>query len=180
MADIKNYKPKTNSLTSGQVLMCDYDFEDGKLIAKEMMDILCLDMVEKGLVTRSVTLHIGYSNSLKIQPAHGSISPDVPTNADSILVPLIADLYDRVIERRFPIRRVNISCNNVTEDVRQYEQLSLFDDSQKTEKNNRIQKALIKIKKQFGINAVFKGMDLEESATTLERNKQIGGHKSGE
>ncbi len=180
MADIKNYKPKTNCLTSGQVLMRDYDFEDGKLIAKEMMDTLCLNMVEKGLVTKSVTLHIGYSNSLKIQPAHGSISPDVPTNADSILVPLIVKLYNRIVDPRFPVRRINISCNNVTEAVQKYEQLSLFDDSQKIEKNNRIQKALIKIKNQFGKNAVFKGMDLEESATTLERNKQIGGHKSGE
>ncbi len=180
MADIKNYKPKTNCLTSSQVLMCDYNFEDGKLIVKEMMDSLCLDMVEKGLVTKSVTLHIGYSNSLKMLPAHGSISPDIPTNADSILVPLIVDLYNRIIDPHFAIRRVSISCNNVTEQVKQYEQLSLFDNSQKTEKNNRIQKALIKIKKQFGKNAVFKGMDLEENATTLERNKQIGGHKSGE
>ena len=180
MADIKNYKPKTNCLTSGQVLMRDYDFEDGRLIVKEMMDSLCLDMVEKGLVTKSVTLHIGYSNSLKIQPAHGSISPDVPTNADNVLVPLIVELYQSIVEPRFHIRRINISCNNVTAEEQQYEQLSLFDDSQKLEKNNRIQKALIKIKKQFGKNAVFKGMDLEESATTLERNKQIGGHKSGE
>ncbi len=180
MADIKNYKPKTNCLTSGQVLMCDYGFEDGKLIVKEMMDSLCLDMVEKGLVTKSVTLHIGYSNSLKIQPAHGSISPNMPTNADSILVPLTVELYNRIIDPRFAIRRVNISCNNVTEAEKEYKQLSLFDDTQKIEKNNRIQKALIKIKKQFGKNAVFKGMDLEENATTLERNKQIGGHKSGE
>lgn len=180
IADIKNYKPKTNCLTSGQVLMKDYEFKDGKLIVKEMMDSLCLDMVEKGLVAKSVTLHIGYSNSLKKQPAHGSISPDVPTNADNVLVPLIVELYQRIVEPRFPIRRINISCNNVMAEEQQYEQLSLFDDSQRLEKNNRIQKALIKIKKQFGKNAVFKGMDLEENATTLERNKQIGGHKSGE
>lgn len=180
MADIKNYKPKSNCLTSGQVLMRDYGFEDGKLIVKEMMDSLCLDMVEKGLVAKSVTLHIGYSNSLKIPPAHGSISHKVPTNADSILVPLITELYDRITDRRFPIRRVNISCNNVTAQEQQCQQFSLFDDSKKAEKNNRIQKALINIKKQFGKNAVFKGMDLEECATTLERNKQIGGHKSGE
>ncbi len=179
MADIKNYQPKTNCLTSGQVLMRDYTFEEGKLIVKEMMDLLCLDMVEKGLVTKSLTLHIGYSNSLKIQPAHGSISPDIATNADSILVPLIANLYSRIADPRFTVRRINISCNNVTA-KQQYEQLSMFDDFDKLDKNSRIQKAVIKIKKQFGKNAVFKGMDLEESATTLERNKQIGGHKSGE
>lgn len=180
MADIKNYKPKTNCLTSGQVLMRDYSFDEGRLIVKEMMDLLCLEMVEKELVTKSVTLHIGYSNSLNVQPAHGSISTDVPTNADRILVPLIVELYNRIIEPRFDIRRVNITCNNVTEAEKEYEQLSLFDDVQKTEKNNRIQKTLIKIKKRYGKNAVFKGMDLDENATTLERNRQIGGHKSGE
>lgn len=180
MADIKNYKPKTNCLTSGQVLMRDYSFDEGRLIVKEMMDLLCLEMVEKELVTKSVTLHIGYSNSLNVQPAHGSISTDVPTNADRILVPLIVELYNRIIEPRFDIRRVNITCNNVTEAEKEYEQLSLFDNVQKTEKNNRIQKTLIKIKKRYGKNAVFKGMDLDENATTLERNRQIGGHKSGE
>lgn len=57
MSDIKNYHPKTNSISSGQVLSCDYTFEDGKLIAKEMADILCLELVEKALVTDSITLH---------------------------------------------------------------------------------------------------------------------------
>mgnify|MGYP002508801812 CR=1 FL=1 len=51
IADIKAYKPDTNCLSSGQVLSCDYPFEEGKLIVKEMMDLLCLDMVEKKLVT---------------------------------------------------------------------------------------------------------------------------------
>ncbi len=180
MKDIKNYKPKTNCLTSGQVLMRDYSFEEGKIVVKEMMDLLCLDMVEKGLVTKSLTLNIGYSNFLKMQPAHGSISADVPTNADSILVHLIVELYNKIVDSKFPIRRVNISCNNVMAEEKQYKQLSMFDNFEKLEKNSKIQKTLIKIKKEFGKNAVFKGMDLEEGATTLERNKQIGGHKSGE
>ena len=58
IADIKNYKAHTNSISSGQVLSREYDYEEGKLIVKEMTDLLCLDLVEKHLVTSSVTLHI--------------------------------------------------------------------------------------------------------------------------
>ncbi len=180
MADIKNYKPKSNCLTSGQVLMCDYGFEDGRIIVKEMMELLCLDMVEKGLVTKSITLYVGYSNTLNMEPARGSAAVDIPTNADSRLVPLAAELYGRIVNPLHPIRRVNISCNGVTEEKKEYVQLSLFDDSTEKEKSRKIQNAIIGIKKQFGKNAVFKGIDLGENATTLERNRQIGGHKSGE
>lgn len=180
MADIKMYKPKTNCLTSGQVLMCDYSFEDGEIIVKEMIDALCLEMVEKGVETKSVTLYVGYSNSLKIEPARGSIGTDSPTSADAVWIPLITELYRKIVNPEYPIRRVNISCNNVTDEQKEFRQLSLFDEPEKVEKNREIQKALINIKKQFGKNAVFKGLDLEENATALERNRQIGGHKSGE
>ena len=54
MADIKAYKPKSNSISSGQVLGCDYNFEDARLVVKEMADQLCLELVDKGLVTDSV------------------------------------------------------------------------------------------------------------------------------
>ena len=58
IADIKAYKPKNNSLTSGQVLMRDYSFEEGWLIIREMMDLMCLDLVDKDLVTGSVTIYV--------------------------------------------------------------------------------------------------------------------------
>ena len=47
MADIKNYKAKTNCFSSGQVLMRDYSFTEARIIIKEMLDLLCLDMVSK-------------------------------------------------------------------------------------------------------------------------------------
>ena len=64
MADIKGYRSKSNCLSSGQVLMRDYDFDEGRLIVREMMDLMCLDLVDKKLVTSSVTIYVGYSNSL--------------------------------------------------------------------------------------------------------------------
>ena len=60
MKDIKNYKPERNSVGTGQVLSCPYNFEKTKLIVKEMLDLLALDLVEKGLVTNQIVLTIGY------------------------------------------------------------------------------------------------------------------------
>ena len=177
MQDIKEYKAQSNGISSGQVLMRDYSYEEGKLVVKEMMDLLCLELVEKGLVTSSVTLHVGYSNRLNVKSAHGTVSLDTETNADIILVPEIIKLYERIVNPDYPVRRFNLSCNHVIpEEFRQY---NLFVDAEDLERNRRMQKAVLEIKHKFGKNAVLKGMNLEESATTRERNRQIGGHKSG-
>lgn len=178
MEDIKNYKAQTRCMTSGQVLMRDYEHEEGKLIVKEMMDLLCLDMVEQGLVTQSVTLHMGYSNELKIPPVHGTVSFTTQTNSARTIIPQVEVLYERLKNPEFPIRRVNICCNRVVEEG--YRQYDLFSDPVELERENRMQKAVIGIKRRFGKNAILKGMNLEEGAMTRERNHQIGGHRSGE
>ena len=178
IADIKAYKARSNCLTSGQVLSRDYDHEEGRLIVKEMMDLLCLDLVDKGLVTDSVTLQIGYSNALKMDAVRGTISLTSPSSASRIWLPKISQLYDQIKNPMISMRRVNVSCNRVVEEG--YTQYDIFMDSAEMEKEQKIQKAMLGIKKKFGKNAILKGMNLEEGATTLERNKQIGGHRSGE
>ncbi len=177
IADIKAYKPKSNSISSGQVLMCDYNFEEGRLIVKEMADVLCLDLLDKNLITDSITLQVGYSNRLDLPPARGTASLPFETNADKIVIPAIVELYEKIVNPNYPIRRVNMSCNRVvTEEYRQY---NFFADMEELEKDRRVQKAVLEIKKKFGKNAVLRGMNLEDAATTVERNRQIGGHKSG-
>ncbi|MBQ3516073.1 MAG: DNA repair protein [Lachnospiraceae bacterium] len=178
MEDIKKYKAQSRCLTSGQVLMRDYEHEEGKLIVKEMMDLLCLDMVEKGLVTQSVTLHMGYSNELKIPGVHGTVSFTTPSNSARSIIPQVEALYERLKDPALPIRRVNICCNRVTEEG--YRQYDLFSDPVELEREHKMQQAVIGIKRKFGKNAILKGMNLEEGAMTMERNLQIGGHKSGE
>lgn len=178
IADIKAYNPRTNCLTSGQVLSCDYPYDKGLLIVKEMTDLLCLDLVEKNLVTRSVTLHVGYSNHLNIPAAHGTASLETETNSDLIIIPAVTALYQRIVNPGYQIRRVNISFNNVMPE--EYYQYSIFVDADELERNRRIQQAVISIKNKFGKDAILKGMNLEEGAMTRERNHQIGGHKSGE
>jgi len=178
IADIKNYHTRTKSITSGQVLMCDYNYEDGKLIIKEMADLICLDLVEKKLLTKSITLHVGYSNRLNVPPAHGTVNLGDDTNADMIIIPAMMKLYEEIINPNYDIRRVNISCNNVIPE--EFHQYSFFTDAADLERNHKIQEAVIELKHKFGKDAVMKGMNLEEKGTTRERNHQIGGHRSGD
>ena len=177
MADIKSYKSSAKSLSSGQVLMRDYNFEEGKLIVKEMIDLLSLDLVSQNLVTKSVSLNIGYSISNEMPPARGSVSLETAVNSDKVLRDELVKLYDRIVDRYTPIRRVNISCNNVSKE--EYVQFSFFDDVEALEKERKIQLVVVELKKKYGKDAVLKGMNFSDAATTIERNHQIGGHKSG-
>jgi DNA polymerase V len=92
----------------------------------------------------------------------------------------IAELYDRIVDEETPIRRVYINCNNVHK-YEEEKQLNFLEIAKEEElsKERGMQTAINEIRTRFGKNAMFKGMDLEEAATTLERNLQIGGHKSG-
>ena len=177
IAAIRSYKARTNCLTSGQVLGCDYSFEDAKLIVKEMMDLLCLEMVEKNLVSDSVTLQVGYSRQLAVESSRGTASLDAETNADIILVPAVSALFERIANPKLAIHRINISVNHVIEE--EYRQYSMFTDVQELERNRKLQTAMLDIKKKFGKNAILKGINLQEASTMQERNQQIGGHKSG-
>ena len=206
IADIKNYRPKTNSLSNGQVLMRDYTFDEGRTIIREMTDQLCLDLVSKGLVTDSVTISVGYarpSGSFKAALGNadvslrdtyfgpregGTVRFEGGSCEESVIVPEVVALYDRIMDRSRDIRRVTISCNNVRKDEGT-RQISLFDiaesahskDKQEVlEKDKKIQQAIIDIKEKYGKNAMVKGMNLHDESTGMERNRQIGGHKSGE
>lgn len=176
MADIKAYKSKSNSISSGQVLGCDYDYEKGLLIVKEMADLLCLELVDKGLVTDSITLYVGYSNRLEKKSAHGTTSMTVTTSSAKQIMDYTQELYKKIVDRHTPVHRVYLTFNNVDE---MYQQYDLFTDPAELEREHKMQKAMLDIKEKFGKNAILKGMNLQEGATTMERNRQIGGHKSG-
>lgn len=178
IADIKHYQSKSQSLCRGQVLPCDYPFDQGLLIVKEMMDLICLELVDKDLVSNSVTLQVGYSGAFgPVDSAHGTASVSTPVNADTVWVPAIESLYRRIVRSDVPIRRVSISCNDIrSEQALQY---TLFDDPESLQRNRQLQKTLNGLHRRFGRNAVLKGMNYQQGATTRERNHQIGGHRSG-
>lgn len=178
IADIKAYQPKSSSLSNGQVLARDYSYEECRLIIKEMTDVLCLDMMAADVVTDSVSLMIGYSAASGLKPASGSLSLPSGTNLYDKLIPHVLKLYEKIADRNQPIRRLNLSCNRLANEA--YVQYDLFSDPDRTERAYKMQKTALEIKKRFGKNALVRGMDLEDAATTMERNRQIGGHKSGE
>lgn len=177
IADIKAYRPKNTSFSSGQVLPRDYEYEEGALVVKEMADLLCLDLVNQGLVTSHISLVIGYSNQKCFEPAKGSTTLRSATSSNRRLLSYVEQLYRRIVRPGAYIRRITLTYTGVmTED---YQQFDLFSDPEETEKDVKAQRAVISIKQRYGRNAILKGMNLEESATTIERNGQIGGHKSG-
>ncbi len=216
IADIKAYKPETNSICSGQVLQTPYSFEKGRLIVWEMTDLLVLDLVEKGLVTDQMVLTIGYDIENLTDPeirkkykgpvttdrygrqtpkhAHGTVNLKYATSSTKLIMKAVMELYDQIVRRELLIRRVTVAANCVIpaercQETATYEQLDLFTDyealqkqSEKTqadlEREKKMQLAILDIKKKYGKNAILKGVNLEKGATTIERNRQIGGHKA--
>lgn len=177
IADIKNYQSENHSLSRGQVLMRDYTFDEAKLIVKEMADLLCLDLVDKGLITNSLTLTIGYSRHCASSSANGTTRLAQDTSSNRLILPAITELFERIADPSCLIRRITLNCNNVRPE--EYHQYNFFVDSDMLLKDRKMQEAALAIKKRFGKNAILKGMNLEDAATTIERNRQIGGHKSG-
>lgn len=177
IADIKAYRPKSNSLSSGQVLPTDYTFDKARLAVKEMADLLSLELAGRQMVTDSVTLHAGYSGRFDKKPAHGTEHMGTPTNSSRRIIERTAALYDRIVDPHTSLRRITITFNHVTDNA--FEQYDLFTDPAASERERHLQKALLDIKEKFGKNSIVRGMDLLEGATTIDRNRQIGGHKSG-
>ncbi len=174
--DIRAYTSSTHSLTQGQVLMRDYDFDEGLVIAKEMMDVMCLDMVDKGLVSKSFSLMVGYSKSCPLPAAKGTFSLDTESNASFILLSQIEELYRRIVNPSYLIRRMYVVANGVIPE--EYMQYSFFTSPEDLERDRKMQKAVLEIKNKFGKNAILKGLNFEKGATTRDRNNQIGGHKA--
>ena len=207
ISDIKAYRPENSSLSSGQVLQEPYEFDKAKLVYKEMADLLSLDLVEKKLVTDQIVLTVGYdTGNLKKdykgavetdrygrkmpKYAHGSENIGRFTASTKLITQVAMSLFDRTVDKNLLVRRMYIVANHVVTEAQaakesEYEQLDFFTDAKKNEdeesslkKEKDMQKAIVKIKQKYGKNAIVKGMNLEEGATALERNRQIGGHKA--
>ena len=174
--DIKRYAPKSNSISNSQVLFEDYNYEDAFLVVKEMVELNVLRLVEKHLVTDHISLCIGYSQTVGGGATGGQRKLTVRTNSLSILMDeFIRLFYDRTIKNR-PIRTISISFGNVLDEY--YESYDLFSDIEAIEEERNLQHALIEIKHKYGKNAVLKGMNKLDKATTIKRNTLVGGHNA--
>jgi DNA polymerase V len=217
IAEIKAYRPESNSIGSGQVLQQPYDFEKDKLIVREMTDLLVLDLVEKRLVTDQIVLTVNYDIENLKEPerakrykgeittdyygrrvpkhAHGSANLGRKTSSTKVIMDAMMDLYDRIVDPDLLVRRVNVVAGRVMDEgtvpkeESGFEQMDLFTDhaaekerrqreENRLKRERKLQETVLQMKKKYGKNAILKGMNLEEGATAMERNRQIGGHKA--
>ena len=196
MEYIKSYRPVTSSLSSGQVLTRPYKADEAALIVREMTDLLALDLVDKKLVTDQLVLHIGYENGAAKgykgpvvadwygrptpKPAHGSVNLPGATSSTTLIMKAAMELFDRIIDPSLQVRRIYVVASHVLpEEKADGLQLDLFDEAPvDLARERRQQEAILEIRRRFGKNAILKGMNFEEGATTRDRNNQIGGHKA--
>ncbi len=209
---IKAYKPQNNCLSSGQVLICPYDYEKTKIIVKEMIELLCLDLVAKKIVTNQIVLTIGYDAENLTNPdirkkykgevttdyygrkipkhAHGTENLGCYTSSAQRIMKAAVELFDRIYNKNLLARRISVTANFVIDEAEgdrrnSCRQLSIFDnedaaicEKQKLNRERRLKETEIALQKKYGKNAILKGTDLQEGATTKERNGKIGGHKA--
>ena len=165
IALVKQYKPGTSCISSGQVLQCPYDFERGKLVIKEMADFLALDLVEKRLVTDQIVLTVGYDMENLADAgrrraykgevtvdrygrripkhAHGTANLRAQTSSTEEIMRAALKLYENIVNPNLLIRRVNITANNLMEEDRAQEkeekfvQMDLFTDYRAMEQQKK-------------------------------------------
>ena len=153
ISDAKNYKPLKNSISSGQVLHCAYDYNKAKLVVREMVDSLTLDLVDKHLISNQFVLTIGYDVENLLNPqiaslyhgeittdnygrsipkhAHGTANIDHRTSSTSIITSEVMKLYDKIVNRHLLIKKINLTaCDVVNENCQDNvvitKQLDLF------------------------------------------------------
>ena len=194
IADIKKAKPRNRSTGEGQVLQDPYPFDKARLVVREMVDTVSMTLIAHDLVTNAMVLTVGYDrenvdkgiyHGVTVtdfygrtipKPAHGTASIGYYTSSQSVIADAVMKLFDRIVDPKLTVRRLNLVAADIVD--ASHEQYDLFTDVQKQEKEKKRLKAELLIKKRFGKNAIVKGMDLQEGATTIERNGQIGGHRA--
>ncbi len=196
MQDIKNYRSTGHSLSNGQVLPRPYPYPEARLVFREMIEVLCSDLFAKNLVTRSCSWWVSYDHkSLEVCPNYeGPVTLDFygrlhPKHTGGVvryhtftasLPEIEASLvkqFDARTDHRLLFRRLGVCAQDISEDLGIY-QLDLFTDYEAQERDRRLMQVMLEVRRKYGPNAVFKGINLLEGATTLERNQQIGGHRA--
>ena len=162
-----------------------------------MADLLCADLFSKDLTTQALTWWVSYDpESLNECPAytgpvtvdfyghvlpknaHATVRLRIRTNSKSLILDALTKSFEQKIDHRLLVRRLGISANDTREDDG-YRQLDLFTDFEALQREKNMQRAMLTVRRRYGLNAVVKGMNLLEGATTIERNQQIGGHRAG-
>lgn len=204
IADIKAYCPENSSLSSGQVLQTPYTFEKARICIVEMADSIAMKLVENGLVTNQISIAVVYDpcnlndyetagrytgryvknhyGKIMPEPSKKTVNLDCFTSSGILIMQKVSAMFREIAYENLLVRRLFVFANNVVSKDRAAElsgQLLLFGENQiNSDRENKVQTAVLKIKRKYGKNAVLRAVDLEEGATAVLRNGQIGGHKS--
>lgn len=199
IADIHAYRPKAHSTCNGQVLPCDYSFEEARTVLREMVDGTVLDLVEKGLACGHISLFVGYAagsgayddgegqggetfvgehgtRRVGRSMPHASASRKLSerTNSRAALTERFLGLFDEIVDPNRPIRRINVGTGDLVPE--ELATLTLFSDVEREQAEHRLAEATLAVKRKFGKNALLRGTSFKEKATARERNVQVGGH----
>lgn len=196
MAQIKAYRPSGHSLSNGQVLGCSVDAQTGLLLAKEMVERVALDLVDKRSVARGLLVWVGLDLTAEEKKwvrrvgargavmgpgAHAAQSFLEPTDSRRVMLDALERIWPRVAEATDgrKIKRIGVCLDGVEPAGGSGQQMSLFTDAAAEERERRRQHAVSAVKRKYGKNALLKGMDYLPEANARERNEQIGGHRAG-
>ena len=173
IADIKKYKPKSNSISNSQILFKDYSYYEARTVLKEMVELISLRMVKENKISNVIQLYIGYSKDI-IGASGGARHLENYTSNYSELLKAFLNLYDETTNKNVGIRRIGVSLGNVIDDNN--EQLSLFSNQEKIDKEKELELTINNLKDSMGKNIILRGTNFLQEATARERNKMIGGH----
>ena len=167
------------------------DLVSKKLVTEQLVLTIGYD-IENVTDDYNGSVTIDYYGRAIPKHAHGTINLDYKTSSSKIITEAMVKLYDRIINPKLSVRRVTMAATKLASEEEEkgkvrYRQLDLFssldDETNKLDydrevlrNENNLQNAMLKIKEKYGKNAILKGMDLEDGATTRDRNRQIGGH----
>ncbi len=175
--DIKEYKTKNCSISSGQVLFSDYEINDAFLVLKEMVFNLTLKLIKTKTVTSSISLYVGYAD----RTAGGDSASrrlGIETASFSVLCEKFSELFYEIIDKTKKVRKINIAFCGVKR--LDYMPIDMFTDIESLDKEHALLETTVDIQKKYGKNALLKGMSYLDKATQRERSKMIGGHNAGE
>ncbi len=177
ISDVKSYKSKSRSISSSQILPCNYSFNEAKLVFKEMIQNGCYDLAQQNFSTQLIHIFVGYGDN-KGDGSKGTIRMNMTTNLYSVIIDYALQLFDKIVNHNKPIRKIGYDFSElVSEDREQYD---LFIPLKNIKREKQVVKSIINVKNKYGKNAIIKALDLNEKATQRERNAMIGGHRSGE
>lgn len=198
MAQIHAYRPKAHSMGSGQVLMRDYAFEEARVVLREMVDNLALELVDKGLVCGHVSLFVGYAHERgpagersaaaetftgehgtrvvgrRGEGANASRKLAEATSSRAALTAAFLSLFAEIVDPNRSLRRVNIAVGELVPE--EYAELTLFSDPAADTAEKSLARATMAVKRRFGKNALVRGISYRPEATGRDRNEQVGGH----